>query len=263
MWDRSTHERVWAGQGAHLQTVVAFSRRGTWLASGGDGAVLISLARSHRKGLTVPPPDLTRPRIVRVAFSPADDLLAVAAVGVQLFAFDEAWPDGVSKENWSGVAGGMYNPALAFSPDGALLATGSRLWRVADQTLVWSKADAPRVPDDRNDSGFPDQWASFSHDGRRLVLSASYVNTPGLVLTDLVSVEDGSTIRTLTGGRHPVFSPDDRFLLAGSTLVEAATGQPRALPFDAATSIFLEGWTIAAGGADGTVKLYCPVKNGP
>lgn len=259
VWDSSTHVRVWSGHGASIPVTVTVSPRGDWLACSGDGGALISLRDSRSTGLTYGvPSDGTQPWMVRVAFSPGGDLLAMARDGgVLLFPFDGSSAEGILRGDVMGVAGGAYNPALAFSRDGALLATGPRLWRVADRTLVWSKPDAPllisRTPD-----LLPDHWASFSRDGQRLVLAAAPVHPDATPQTELVSVADGRTIRQLRAGRHPVFSPDDRHVLAGSELIDVETGVARPLPFDAGLSTFADGWTIVAGGRDGSVRVYCP-----
>jgi eukaryotic-like serine/threonine-protein kinase len=145
--------------------------------------------------------------------------------------------------------------AVAFSPDGTLLATGSsqtaRLWNAATgQTIrtLTGHTNGPAV--------------AFSPDGTLLATGSSQT-------ARLWDIATGQTIRTLTGHAGPVsavaFSPDGTVLATGSRdqtarLWDAATGQTiRTLTGHAgpvsAVAFSPDGTVLATGSRDGTTRL--------
>jgi WD40 repeat protein len=147
--------------------------------------------------------------------------------------------------------------SVSFSPDGSLLASGSRdetikLWRVADGSLV------------RTLTGHTNRvWSvSFSPDGSLLV--------SGIVTIKLWRVADGSLVRTLTGHTGAVrsvsFSPDGSLLASGSwddtiklwrvsdgALVRTLTGHTWTVN---SVSFSPDGSLLASGSNDKTIKLW-------
>jgi len=100
----------------------------------------------------------------------------------------------------------LDSETIAFSPDGKLLASGSRdgtleLWNVPDGTLTQKLEKNPREITS----------VTFSPDGR-LLASASESNE-----IKLWNVSDGTLVRTLEdSGRSVAFSPDGKLLASGS-----------------------------------------------
>jgi WD40 repeat protein len=196
-----------------------------------------------------------------VAFSPDSRFLAGADT-----------PDGVTRL-WDLRAGRQVRmftnkrtgstTAVAFSPDGKILAAGYgggqvRLWNVATGQQI----GAP-LPSAMN--GDPADMVSFSPDGRILAVS----NGAGLVqLWDVASRQPlceplGSLTYTDTGA---VFSPDGRILAVSNDsgpveLWDVATCR-QAAPLNGDTTTvtslaFSPGGTmLATGGSDGSVRLW-------
>lgn len=149
--------------------------------------------------------------------------------------------------------------AIAFSPDGRLLASGSidttiKLW----ETTTWREL--------RTFSGHtaPVRWVAFSPDGRWL---ASGANDKTVRLWNLGA---GREWRTLAGHGAQVasvaFSPDGRWLASGGAdktlkLWDVATGRElRTIPGHAggveAIAFSPDGRWLASGGSDKTVKIW-------
>jgi WD40 repeat protein/tRNA A-37 threonylcarbamoyl transferase component Bud32 len=150
-------------------------------------------------------------------------------------------------------------PAVDFSPDGTMIASGSwdhsvKLWRVSDGMLLHKLKDhASNIEN-----------VAFSPDGT-MVASASWDKT-----VKLWNVRDGSLIRTLEGHDREVyqvdFSPDGTMVASGSLdytvkLWNVRTGELiRTLDDheDNAWAIDFspDGTVLASGSADETVKLW-------
>jgi serine/threonine protein kinase len=146
--------------------------------------------------------------------------------------------------------------AVAFSPDGSLLATSSydrtaRLWDIATgQTIRTLTGHGPMYQ------------VAFSPDG------ALVATTGGNGPARLWDTASGGTLRTLTGGAHAVaFSPDGTLLAASSGggrsawLWDAATGQI-VRTFTGHTGSVLavafspDGILLATSGSDNTARLW-------
>ncbi|MBV9958469.1 MAG: PD40 domain-containing protein, partial [Acidobacteria bacterium] len=149
--------------------------------------------------------------------------------------------------------------AVAFSPDGQILATtgtGTKLWNVADGTLLRTIG-----PGGAN--------LAFSPDGQTLAISTAGpgYNNPLLIL---LRVSDGTEIRTLVGGggSEVAFSPNGQLIAAGGrgldlwnvadgALIRHLNGARSALAFSP------DGQFIAAAGSglgdyryDDTINFY-------
>ncbi|MGW4643360.1 caspase, EACC1-associated type [Sphaerisporangium sp. NPDC004334] len=270
IWDHAAGDRPLADLTGHIAQVnsVEFSPDGATLASAGsDGVVqLWSTRGTFLTGRFSPG--------ITVAFSPARNLLAVAEMSdVVLYSMP-------ARRRVAAFPGLGHTPmAVAFSPDGGLLAVASgdrtdrygtvRLWDVPRQKLLRTITT--------HHHGVMNAIA-FSPDGRTLATSAIYDPT-----VRLWNPADGSLRATLEGnGGDPAFtrataltqgvqslaySPDGRTLAAGSfegivrlwdtrrnSLVDDRLSQPGSVP---AIAFSPDGRTLATGGGGDTlIRLY-------
>jgi len=191
--------------------------------------------------------------VTQVAYSPDGRLLAVASsLGVYLY-------DAETLEEVRFIECGARVYSVAFSPDGATLASGSgdntvRLWGVADGRLL-------RTLEGHT---YGVESVAFSPDGATLASGSDDTTVR------LWGVADGRLLRTLeghTGGVESVaFSPDGATLASGSRdgtvrLWRVADGRLlRTLEghTEAVWSVAFspDGATLASGSGDGTVRLW-------
>jgi len=156
--------------------------------------------------------------------------------------------------------------AIAFSPDGCFLATGSR----SDPTIkVWDTANALKLIWAKEHSSRSDVGASslgFSPDGRTLAVSVRFTTT---WLLDAANGQPKGHLMTTTGFAEvfaTAFSPDGRMLATGGDggtikLWQVETGRLyTTLKGDTSTiyavAFSADGRTVATGGEDKTVRLW-------
>ncbi len=172
----------------------------------------------------------------------------------------------------SGHRSGIF--ALAYSPDGATLASASwdgtvKLWDPATGQERATLAEEGISPAARPSS---EVWClAFSPDGKTLAAGTGELRVrtrPGEVrLWDLGTRRVRLTLRGHTGGVFAVaYSPDGKTLATGSNdatvkLWDAVTGQERATlsghtRWVRAVAFSPDGKTLATGSGDGTVKFW-------
>jgi WD40 repeat protein len=163
----------------------------------------------------------------------------------------------------SGTIAAAPTLALAYSPDGSLLATSApEVWRLADRTRLWKAYDqAPRALDPNSGTSTMHSVA-FSPDGALIVVSHcqyQWSDVESCPSTRLLRAADGTVVRDFgaTLHRRPSFSRDGHWLVSGDQLVQLATGVVAPLGVQARLSAFVAGDDIAAAGRDGELFLLC------
>ena len=222
---------------------LTFSPNGRWLVSGSDDLTFrvwdVSQQIQIRSLQHIS--DRARSQIKAVAFSPNGQQLATAGVHVKLW----------DTRSWSEIATLEHNEwafALAFSPDGRLLATGDNrgqvnVWNLQrQQTVTQRHADAKFVsavqfsPNNRFLAGAGhygeiqlwkvpnwENHGTLTANGTifniRFSPDSSMLTSTGYESVNLWKVDSGEKITTLTGHtgwvRAVAFSPDGRALMSG------------------------------------------------
>ncbi len=139
-WDAKTGERLWSFQ-AHAGPVwgIAASPSASILATAGSDRVAVWDLGSRKELQTFPG------RAWDVAFSP-DGFLLAAGMGKIL----KVWDTAVWLPLWEAWAHESCTVAVAFSPDGAYIATGSldqtaKVWDAATGRVVWTSPSFPAI----------------------------------------------------------------------------------------------------------------------
>jgi WD40 repeat protein len=271
LWDLPARKplRRFPGTG-RFTTGAQFSPRGDLLAIFGDGAHLVRVDDGgvalriagepdphppafNGHGLAFPP-DAQKGSLIRYATSAPSmtqmcesDLARTDASG---YTEPRCWTIGSTHITGSGID---------FSPDGGMVAVaGSWVTRTADNERLWKLPDVPHFPPPGGDL---DGWVTFSRDGS-LLLVASCPSEPRTCErpgAQVFRTADGTPIRTITGGRHAVFSADGTTVLAGDTLTDLATGSTRQRPVATELSAFLADQSIVTAEKSGRLRLLCPV----
>lgn len=242
---------------------VAFSPDGALLASTGEEPT-IHLQQTHDGALHATLRGAAE-GFNAIAFSPDGTVLAGVGYDATVYLWRVPPPtDGAAVAMdvepicaWGGHVGTLFS--AAFSPDGALLATGGsdmtiRLWDVeSGETLQILRGHSDRI-----------YAVAFSPDGTLLASS-------GVDATIRIwDVESGELRRVLEGHadvvRSVAFSPDGTLLASGSydelvRLWDVASGEPRYLlpghgGWIRTVAFSPNGGTLASGGIDATVRLW-------
>ena len=242
LWRTATGQRIGAAlpaSGGAVYGGVAFSPDASTLATiGADGtARLWNVATQQETGapMTVGAPGTFTGT---VAFSPHGKILVTAGAGGQT----QLWNVATQQRLGKPMAAGAGTTALAFSPDGATLATagggGVRLWDVATQQEIGTSMTADAQPV---------YAAAFSPDGATLATAGG----GGVRLWDVATQQEIGT--PMTADAQPVyaaaFSPD------GATLATAG-GDGTARTWDVAFPASLTRAACAIAGVSLTAAQW-------
>jgi len=269
LWDPAARQRLgrpFDGRPGNVQSI-AFSPDGQILASSNSNKTVILW--DVASGRPIGQPLTGHNKEVRdVAFSPDGQILASSSceqflVGVgcvegEIFLWNSATGQLIRKLDTIHMS---EVSAVAFSPDGKTLASGSR-----DNTVIlWDLASNQPIDQFIGHTGWVYSVA-FSPDGRTLA-SGSRDNT--IILWNLAA--DPRTDQPLTGHTEAVysvvFSPDGRMLASSSTdrtiiLWDVASGQPIGQPLTGHTGGVVsvafspDGRTLASGSDDRTLIMW-------
>ncbi len=206
----------------------------------------------------IKPKGATKPQIGALAYRPDGKMLALGTYKEVRLA-DPA--TGQTVATLSGHAEAVR--AVAFSPDGALLAAAGGLPGRSGEIKIWDVASRKEL---RTIHGHGDcvYAVAFSRDGKTIATS-SYDK-----LIKLWSVETGQEIRTLKDHIDAIyalaFTPDGKRLISGAAdrtvkVWDVATGErlyTLSEPQDGLNTIALDpsGKFVAAGGLDKTIRIW-------
>lgn len=253
-WTVDTGNEVYAG----------FSPDGSLVAISGDGRALVDAASGTKVfSPALPPaavPSLDGPGAYMAFFDFSRDGRRVAGSGYDYFV--EVF-DTTTHDRLAALPSGSLNTGAAFSPDGALVATGvPELYRTRDWTRVWPATvthEQPLKPI-ASPSAYPLNSVVFTPDGKQLVVSKC-IDDPirGRLLCENTrfDVDDGRAVGDArVEGSRPAFSPDGTMLIGGGDVWTPRTGDVKHLG-DFPTGAFASNDELYVGTSDGFIKRFC------
>jgi WD40 repeat protein len=250
---------------------LAFSPDGRLVATADHNNVILYDAADGRQVQVLPHPQ-RNPRVVRLVFAPDGKSLAIGRGGWRDPGLVEVWDlaTGTQRAAWRSHAQGIN--ALAFSPDGKLLASASTDMTVA----LWNMETMQEESKILNVSGLVPLALAFSPDGKTLSVGTGprdfRVRRPGEI--QLWEVETRMLRGSLRGHGRAVtslaYSADGRTLVSGSadTTVRfwdlpagreygMLKGHQAAVGFEGlAVALSADGRWLATASMDRTVKLW-------
>lgn len=207
--------------------------------------------------------------VTELAFSPDEDLLAVAGENPEIVLLDPA--SGREIARWRGSRHGWVN-GVSFAPDGSLVTANDDGRVVVWDPMSQRVREEYRFFEEPADGG---EWvgapvrAVVSPDGSRLAVAVGNLGAPQEAT--VLDLTNGRRLWTRTGDEFvtvPAWSPDSDFVALGGwqdgalILRDASTGRRRLEPVNASAGFVLtvaftpDGSTIVTGGTDGTVRLW-------
>jgi WD40 repeat protein len=241
LWDAATDENLLTFQG-HSSKVyaAAFSPDGTLIASAsGDSWAPAPPLRLSEHETPYP-------------YTPESEMSTLFSV----ILWDVT--TGTEQRRWE-VETPMY--AVAFSPDGTMLAAGSAMGRIDGAVWLWNSTSGELRATLREREGETVWSVAFSPDAMMLASG----NGAGITLWDVATGE----VRASFAGnpvRSVVFSPDGTLLASGTangtvSLWNTATNREQVMPTKHDGIVYAlafspDGETLASAGQDGTVHLW-------
>jgi WD40 repeat protein len=238
------------GQGSNVSWNVAIAPDGSGMVASGDNVAYFG-RDGRRRGTEIPPPSSVECFSPDWAFSPVGDLVAganYASVVMVRNSSDFTYVRGLASKNCGG--------GVAFSPDGALLATASlELFETANFTHVWDLSSLHARP-----TYAPAEYAvEFSPDAREIAITRCSDPSPGPCTSERYATVDGTRVggaETLEGDRVR-YSPEGHWLVSSNRALHLPSGD--SLEFDPAAhvSAFTPDGDIIAGVNGGALVHYC------